>query len=165
MKNKLDHEKIKIAIAIALWSAIGSYVSRPLIHNNQEAINIIVTVFSVLAGFLIAVITLVGDPKSLPSGGWQKAQLGSELTSNRLVRHKWLFTVYLISLVLIFLSMLLKNRFLMVQIIIEYTYLFFSFTAFILSFRLPSSLMQLQEERIEQEIEERRRLEGISDEP
>lgn len=165
MKQTIDPSKIRYAVAVTLWAGLGSYIAKPLIEGNQDAINVIVTVFSILAGFLIAVITLVGDPKSLPSGGWQIARLGSDLTYNRLTRQKWLFYVYLVALVLIFVSMLLKAKYKDVNFWVEYVYLFFSVTAFILSFKLPSTLMELQQERIEQEIAERRRLEGITDEP
>lgn len=162
MKRRVDFDKIKYAIAVTLWGIIGSFYTKPLIEGNQDAINVIVIVFSILAGFLIAVITLVGDPRSLPSGGWQVARLGSDLTYNRLTRHKWLFYIYLIALVLVFSSMLLKSKFKEANLVVEYIYLFFSIIAFILSFKLPSTLMELQMERIEQEISERRRLEGIS---
>ncbi len=162
MSQEIDTEKIKVTIAVILWSGLGSYFAQPLIHGNQDAINVIVTVFSILAGFLVAVITLVGDPKSLPSGSWQKARLGSELTYNRLTRHKWLFKLYLGTLALVFISMLMKTKLKEYQSYVEYVYLFLAIAAFCLSFKLPSSLMHLQQERIEHEIEERRKKEGIN---
>jgi uncharacterized Tic20 family protein len=163
MTQEIDVIKVKYSVAVVLWGALGAYYAKPLIVNNQDAINVIVTVFSILAGFLVALITIIGDPKSLPSGSWQVARLGSDLTYNRLNRQKWMFYIYLIALVLIFLSMLLKNKFQDINCIIEYGYLFFSIVAFILSFKLPSTLMELQKERIEQEIAERRRAEGLQD--
>jgi hypothetical protein len=163
MKREVDSQKVKLAISVTLWGLICSYYGQPLIHGNQDAINVIVTVFSILAGFLVAVITLVGDPKSLPSGGWQVARLGSDLTYNRLTRHKWLFKIYLITLFLIFLSIIIKNKYPETQVLIEYMYMFFSSTACFLSFKLPSALMDLQKERIEHEISERRKQEGICD--
>lgn len=132
-------------------------------HGNTEAINLIVTVFSILAGFLIAVITLVGDPASLPSGSWRLGRLAAEPTYNRLIRYKWLFMVYLITLGLIFISMLFEGAFPKIQCYLEYLYLFFASFSCILSFMLPSSLIELQKERIEQEIDERRKQEGIED--
>ena len=124
----------------------------------------IVTVFSILAGFLIAVITLIGDPKSLPLGTWRAARLASERTYSRLVRQQWLFYIYLLALVLIFVSMLAKKKFPAVNHVIEYAYLFFSNAAFIFSFRLPGTLMELQKERVEQEIEERKAAANIGGE-
>lgn len=103
MTQKIDTHKVKYTVAVVLWGALGAYYAKPLIAGNQDAINVIVTVFSILAGFLVALIAMIGDPKSLPSGGWQVAQLGSDLTYNRLNRQKWMFYIYLIALVLIFL--------------------------------------------------------------
>lgn len=161
MTQEVDREKVKYAVSLILWSGVISYYSQPLIHNNQDAINVIVTVFSVLAGFLIAVITLVGDPKSLPSGSWQLARLGSDLTYNRLTRHKWLFKGYLITLFMIFLSIVVKSRYQNTQVVFEYFYMFFASVSCFLSYKLPTALMDLQKERIEQEIEERRNKEGL----
>lgn len=152
----LDKDKIKYAIAIILYSGIGSFYGQPLIHNNDSAVNIIVTVFSVLAGFLIAIITIIGDPSSLPSGGWQRAELGSKVLYARLVRHKLLFLMYLFTLLLIFVSVLIKGKYSAIEIWIERIYLFFAISAFTLSFQLPQALMNLHTERIEHEIESRR---------
>ena len=163
MNKEIDKEKVKYGIYIVLWSLLASYFGQPLIHGNQDAINVIVTVFSILAGFLVAVITLVGDPKSLPSGSWQVARMGSDLTYNRLIRHKWLFKGYLITLFLIFASIVAKNKFPITQVVLEYIYMFFAATSCFLSFMLPSALMELQKERIEHEIEERRKNEGIDE--
>jgi|SRR5690554_904010 len=163
MSREIDKDKIKLAIYLVLWGGLGSYFCQPLIHGNQDAINVIVTVFSILAGFLVAVITLVGDPKSLPAGGWQVARLGSDLTYNRLIRHKWLFKAYLITLFLIFVSIVIKSKYPTVQLILEYGYMFSATISCFLSFKLPSALIELQQERIEHEITERRKKEGIED--
>ena len=163
MNSEVDKEKVKYSVCVVLWSCLASYFGQPLIHGNQDAINVIVTVFSILAGFLVAVITLVGDPKSLPSGSWQVARLGSDLTYNRLIRHKWLFKGYLITLFLIFSSIVAKNEFPIVQVSLEYIYMFFASISCFLSFKLPSALMELQKERIEHEIDERRKNEGIDE--
>lgn len=71
--------------------------------------------------------------------------------------------MYLITLVLIFITILIKGQFPKIEKYIEYIYLFFAIGAFIVSFRLPSSLMNLHQERIEHEIEARRKAEGIKD--
>lgn len=163
MNKELDKNKIMLGVCLTLWGILLSYLGQPFIHGNQDAVNIIVTVFSILAGFLVAVITLVGDPKSLPSGSWRAAELGSVLTYNRLVRKKWLFNAYLVTLFLIFITVLLKDKFPTLVIVLEYIYVFFASIACILSFKLPSALLELQSERIENEITERRKLDNIKD--
>jgi len=64
---------------------------------------------------------------------------------------------------LIFISMLLKKEFPFVNSAIEYAYLFLAIFSFVCSLVLPSTLLQLQRERIEQEIQARRQAEGIDD--
>lgn len=155
-EQKPSKERIELIIAHCLWAALLAYLLRPFIHGNQDAINVIVTVFSVMAGFVVAIITVLGDPKSLPSGSWRRAQLSSTRTYNRLVRQKLLFKCYLIALTLIFLSVLIKDTSPTLQLWIEYIYLFFSVLAFAASFYLPSALIALQQERIDYEIEERK---------
>lgn len=164
MNQKVDWKKVFFAIATLVSAVFLTNLLHPYIHNNQDAINVIVTVFSILAGFLVAVITLIGDPQSLPQGSWQVAQLGSARTYNRLTRKKWLFILYLLTLTLVFLSVLIKGNFPDIEPWLEKAYLFLAISALILSFRLPSALMQLQQERIEQEIEHRRACECIRDE-
>ncbi len=164
MSYQVDLTKIKYAVAIILYSSIGAYWGQPLIHGNDNAVNIIVTVFSVLAGFLVAIITIIGDPSSLPSGGWQRARLGSEVLYNRLTRHRLLFIMYLITLVFIFIASLVKGKIEHLDIWIERIFLFCTVAAFILSFQLPTSLMNLHKERIEHEIESRRERENIKKE-
>jgi len=78
VNKELDKNKIMLGVCLTLWGILLSYLGQPFIHGNQDAVNIIVTVFSILAGFLVAVITLVGDPKSLPSGScraWECSNL------------------------------------------------------------------------------------------
>jgi hypothetical protein len=160
--KKINFGKVFYFICLLAISLLFSYYGQPLIHGNQDAIGVLVTVFSILAGFLIAVITLVGDPKSLPAGSWRAAQLGSEKTYKRLIKKKWLFISYLITLALIFISILIKARYPNVSVYIEYAFMFFGCISGMFSFQLPSALIVLQEERIQNEIEERRRNAGIT---
>ena len=151
------------AVAVVLWGGLITYFLQPYIHGNQDAINLIVTVFSILAGILVAVITFVGDPNSLPQGSWRVARRASTRTYNRLTRKKQLFSLYLLTLVLIFGAVLIKGKHPEIELWIERIYLFLAICAFIVSFRLPAALMQLQGERIEQEILSRRENAGIND--
>ncbi len=134
MTQQVDRKKVLLTIAIILWGLLITYFLQPYIHKNQDAINIIVTVFSVLAGFLVAVITLVGDPSTLPQGSWRAARLGSTLTYNRLTRKKWLFILYLLTLTLIFITVLIKGKHPELELWLERIYLFLAICAFILSF-------------------------------
>ncbi|EJB8399025.1 hypothetical protein MW352_000067 [Pseudomonas aeruginosa] len=163
MKKQLDWSRIRFFCYAAILSCEGAFLAKPLMLENSEALSVIVTAYSILAGFLVGIITMIGDPKSLPSGSWQVARLSGEIIYRRLKRHKFLFTAYLATIALIFLSILLKKNNSEVNDFVEYIYLFLAIFCFLYSLKLPSTLMQLQEERIEEEIRARRKLEGIED--
>jgi hypothetical protein len=163
VKRQLDWSKIRFFSYAVILSCEGAYLAKPLMLENSEALSVIVTAYSILAGFLVGIITMIGDPKSLPSGSWQVARLSSEIIYRRLKRHRFLFTAYLATIALIFLSILLKKNHSDINAFVEYSYLFLAIFCFLYSLKLPSTLMQLQEERIEEEIKARRRLDGIED--
>jgi len=116
--------------------------------GNDEATTVIVTVFSILAGFLIAVMSLLGDQSIIP-GSWRMSEASKLQIENKLVRHKWLFYLYLSTLAIIFISTLLKKELLTWNSYFERVYFGLATTAFLLSFRLPSSLMSVQMDRID----------------
>lgn len=151
-----------LSFVIATTAGVGAAVyGQPLIHGNDQAINVIVTVFSILAGFLVAIIAVIGDRALLPGSGWQLAELGRQRLIQRLVRYKWLFFAYLMTLGLVFVSLLLKSLNPSLIVLLERSYLFLAAFTFILSLRLPWTLTKIQEERIDMEIERLRRAEGI----
>jgi hypothetical protein len=61
---------IKLGMGISFSSFVGYYF-QPMIANNPNAINTVVTIFSILAGFLIAVITFIVDPVLSKAKNWQ----------------------------------------------------------------------------------------------
>ncbi len=162
MKHSIDWNKIRIGMGAAILGILASYYGQPLIHGNEQAINIIVTVFSILAGFLVAIIAIVGDPVLLPPGTWRAAEMERGSMNKRLIRHKWLFTIYLITLSLIFFSLLLKDSNATVVLWLERLFLFFGVFAFSLSMVLPSALIKVQRERIDAVIEYRRKADNVN---
>lgn len=162
MKRTVSVQKIRFALLSAVLSALVAYFGQPLIHGNDQAVNVIVTVFSVLAGFLVAIIAIVGDPVLLPPGTWRAAEMEREKLDDRLVRHKWLFVAYLITLGLIFCALLVSKSLPTGTIWLERLFLFFGTFSFIVSLQLPSALMSVQRERIDAVIEHRRKLDGIN---
>ena len=65
--------------------AICAWLGAPLIYENGDAINILVTVYTVLAGFLVAIIAILGDPVLIPSGDWREAENNREIILARLI--------------------------------------------------------------------------------
>lgn len=161
MKTSIDVAKVRIGLLATILGGLASYYGQPLIHGNDQAINIIITVFSVLAGFLVAIIAIVGDPVLLPPGTWRAAEMERDKLDKRLIRHKWLFTLYLTTLALVFFALLLKNTSPSTVLWLERAFLFFGTFAFALSMALPGALMKVQRERIDAVIEHRRKGDNV----
>jgi hypothetical protein len=153
---KIDWTRIRFASFAAALAGCVAYLGQPYIHDNSQAIDVMVTVFSVLAGFLIAIIAIVGDPALLPPGTWRAAEKERSQVTRRLVRHKWLFVTYLLTLGVIFISLLVQKQFPAFALWLERIFLFFGAFAFLLSLQLPSALMRAQMDRIDMVIEHRK---------
>lgn len=122
--------------------------------------------YTVLAGFLVAIIAVLGDPMLIPAGSWQTAENNRQKIESRLIRYSYLFILYLVTIAIIFVGVLLKDA---PESIIPMTgkmwiaraYLFFGVGAFMFSLALPKTLILIQRARVDEEIERRRKAEGI----
>lgn len=137
-----------IAVSIAWYF-------QPFVHGNSDAVNILVTLYSILAGVLIAVITIIGDPVFLVGGkSWRYSELKRKEIVTQLRNKRLLFFLYLFTLVLILLTKILPGS--SVTEWSERVYLILSFYGLYFSFRLPSTIMKAQEEKLDQYIKQRR---------
>jgi len=145
----------------------GAYYAQPYMHHNADAVLIIITVFTVFAGFLIAIITIIGDPIMIPEGSWRVAESGRDKMEDRLLLHIILFVLYLITIGLLFAGSILDKALTghpesILKIWIERSYLFMGITSFLLTFALPGTLLAMQKARYDAETERRRRAAGIA---
>jgi hypothetical protein len=150
--------RILFLASLAVGAVVG-WIGQPWIHDNERAINVIVTVFSILAGFLIAIMTIVGDPSAFGRRNWRSHEIQRSAVFQRLVRQKWLFVLYLVILGVIFAESLVSKAFPEATGLIvwmERVYLALAVTAFLLSLRLPDMLMKIQMERHDEAIEHKR---------
>lgn len=152
----LDKTRIATTVlSVGLGLAVSIY-GHSLIAGNKDAINLIVTVFSILSGFLISIITIIGDPSIVASrNSWRFTQLNKKNVRRRLLRNKVMFTMYLLTLFLIFVSTVLSG-FPLIKEIVERAFIFFAVTAFLLSFSLPWSLTKIQMDRYQELLEDQR---------
>jgi hypothetical protein len=149
-----------------LMAALASWEAQPYAENNSDLILVVTTVFTVFAGFLVAIITFLGDPSFVPSGSWRKIEGRRNLMEQRLTRHIVLFMMYLMTIALIFVSVIvakIPNNTInpSVKIWIDRGYLFFGVFSFLLSFWLPFALHSFQMSRLDEETERRRKAENI----
>jgi hypothetical protein len=149
----------------AAAAAAAAYFGQPFVGHNSDLVVVLTTVFAVFAGFLIAIITILGDPSLIPDGSWRIAEARRDNIERRLIWHSWLFVLYLLTIGLLFTGLLLEKAvsadWLHWREWIERAYLFFGVFSFLLSFALPWALMKLQRARVDAEIERRRREAGI----
>jgi amino acid transporter len=151
--------------ACVLASGASSYYGQPFLKDNPDAILILITTFTVFAGFLIAIIAIIGDPVLIRDGSWRVAEGGRDKMEQRLVWHIALFILYLITIGLLFAGSLLAKAFShedLWNVWVQRVYLFFGVTSFLFTFALPSMLMAMQRERYDAEIERRRKKEKIT---
>ena len=174
---KKYRKKTTYLLLTIIGSGFFAFLFQPLLTDN--ALDVLVNIYSILAGFLIGIIALIGDPTSLPSGSWRVAESATQNTFRKLRSTKNLLHLYLITLLLIFSYKLLAVPETLEAIkvipfgiklipylsglkdIIEQMILFLSFVGFSYSFTLPNSLSNIQRKRVEREIEHRRKQANI----
>jgi hypothetical protein len=152
-----------IILCLAL-GGVGACYAQPYMHHNADAVLIIVTVFTVFAGFLIAIITIIGDPIMIPEGSWRVAEGGRHRMEGRLVWHIVLFVFYLITIGLLFTGVILDkalDEHNALKLWIERAYLFVGISSFFFTFALPAALLEMQRARYDAETDRRRRAVGI----
>jgi hypothetical protein len=148
--------------------AISSYYAQPFAHHNPDLILITITVFTVFAGFLIAIITIIGDPIIIPKGSWRISELGRGRMEDRLFWHIALFILYLLTIALLFVGVILDKALSehdAWKVWVERAYLFVGITSFLFTFALPVSLLRMQRARYDAETERRRAEVGIGSNP
>jgi hypothetical protein len=162
VRNRL----LGIALCI-LIGGVSAYYVQPFVGHNADVILVVVTIFSVFAGFLIATITIIGDPVMIREGSWRIAESGRDDMRSRLIWHIALLFLYLLTLGLLFAGVVLDKALdeqSYIRQTVQLGYLFFGITSFLLTFALPIALLRMQQARYDAEIERRRGEAGIKPE-
>lgn len=163
MKREIDMKKVATFIASILVGGLVAWKAQPLVSGNNEAVNIIVTTFSILAGFLVTIMTVVASPTSFSGRSWRYFSGRREVVRVKLVRHKFLFMAYLLTLALIFAASLVPETNVLTICWIQRVYLFLGTVAFIMSMKLPGALMKIQLEHHDELVTHHRDKAGIKE--
>lgn len=152
-KARLAYLLVGLAIAVIWIFFVGA-----LVKSNFEALRILVMAFSILAGFIIAAITMSGDPKLLYPGSWRIANAHSRNIRTALLRYKFLFYVYLSVIILAFLATLFGGNPVYAPCVVwlERVAVGVGLAALFWSFGLPTSIIRTQTDRLEEEVRRRR---------
>src|SRR5690348_1999136 len=95
--------------ACFLLGGVSAYFGQPFMRDNSDAVLIIITVMTVFASFLVAIIAIIGDPSLIPDGSWRVAEMRRDSVESRLIAHLWLFLLYLVAIALLFVGSLLAK--------------------------------------------------------
>ena len=142
----------KLFAAICVSVFVG-FRFQPMVADNQDAVNTVVTIFSILAGFLIAVITFIAEPVLQQAKDWSELQKMKQTVRRKLLRQKLLFFLYLLTLGVALAMYLTPSEMSGALVWLQGIFLALATFVFLASFSLPSSLMAVQMERYEAALE------------
>jgi len=163
MATELDKNIIAWFVATAALGVLVAWLAQPLVADNKDAVNIIVTTFSILAGFLVTIMTVVATPSNFSDRSWRYYSGRRDVIKTKLIRHKFLFMAYLVTLALIFAASLVPESWPKIIEWIQRIYLFLGTVAFANSLRLPGALMGIQLEHHDDLIKHHRKKAGIKE--
>ncbi|HAE37681.1 MAG TPA: hypothetical protein DCG57_03460 [Candidatus Riflebacteria bacterium] len=153
--NKISWREALKGIVFIAFSALVSGWATPFLVSNKEAVSIIVTAFSILAGFLMGMVSFVTDPAGFYPGGWKILSKQKSIIETRLARQQALFYLYLTSILFIVLALCIENK-CHLKSFLEYGFVFLTSLSFIFSFSIPKWMKIYQIEKIDVLIQHRK---------
>ncbi|WP_070330119.1 hypothetical protein [Pseudomonas aeruginosa] len=155
-KQRISKRKVVYALVSVVVAGYFAWRFQPRYHDNANALTVLVTVFSILAGFLVAVMAIVGSERALRGTGWKQNTYYLTQVKKDLRRHAILFYLYLVILALAFLASLGLKWPVPIQVGLECLLLFLACLAMLASFSLPGQLTQRHITDLENVIKDRR---------
>jgi zinc transporter ZupT len=152
-QRPISYKKVVKLLILLLLAGISAYYLQPWYAQSDRASIIIVSVFSMLSGFLLAVMAVVANDKSLRGRNWREKTYYLQSISDELLRHQITFYVYLLTLVAVFAASVSDTWCSDTQKIAQYALLFFATIGIALSFRLPAELKKRHESMLKNHIE------------
>ncbi|QMD48355.1 hypothetical protein HVZ38_14070 [Citrobacter freundii] len=157
MLKKLNLSGIVLSSLNILASVAFSYFLTHTLTNNNDALNLVANVFSILSGFLLLVITMSGENSTLINN---MSKLDSANQERRFLmrfnKYYALFLLYILTLALIFIFYLISKDkentsqyFILFKKGIGYVITFLTCFSFIQSTFIPLKIKELFKEKRE----------------
>lgn len=157
MKRRLNPKKILWLLAVILLPGIAVFFGLgDALRDSEKPSEYIGVVYSILAGTLFAIISIVGDPSMLIPGTWRGAWEQAKQVQLRLMRLTYLFVLYLLVLGLLIASEVIEAEKATAWYFVTDIFGYCALLAFLLSLWLPFEIKNIQIERLRQEIEARK---------
>ncbi|KTG26278.1 hypothetical protein AWR38_00485 [Idiomarina sp. WRN-38] len=155
-QRPISYKKVFKLLILLILASISAYVLQPWYAESDRASIIIVSVFSMLSGFLLAVMAVVANDKSLRGRNWREKTYYLQSISDELLRHQMTFYVYLLTLVAVFAASVSGTWCSNAQKLAQYALLFLASIGIALSFRLPAELKKRHETMLKNHVENER---------
>ena len=148
--------RINFTIATCALSVIATAAFGDRLSNDVGVIGIIATIFSILSGVLIAVISILGDPSMIMDQSWRHSYVRASEVQRKLHRHTDIFVLYvaLLGFILVFALMKIDDP---LYWLVQKISFFLTVAGFIASFALPYALTAIQKQRLEVAIDAARK--------
>lgn len=157
MFNNLQKLSLSITSINVVASCLFSCFLTNSLTNNNDALNLVANVFSILSGFLLLVITMSGENSSI-TNKLSKLDIAHQEIRFTMRFHKYyaLFLLYIITLALIFIYYLLSKgdvsrveAIIKTKSVIGYIISFLTCFSFIQSTFIPLKIKELFKEKRE----------------
>jgi len=146
------------------WYIITSFVAASAtsfafpdaLERSTTALEAIISIFSILAGVLVAVMSIIGDPSMLLSGNWRLGYEHAKDIQAKIGNYANLIAIYVVTLLFVLIAIVIKDAGVDGYSWVFTAALWLTSFGFLLSIPLPYSLMAIQTERMNEEIKRRR---------
>src|SRR5437763_623562 len=88
---------------------ITAFGAQPYVGRNSVVILIVVTVFTVFAGFLVTIIALIGESVLIRNGIRRAAEIGRDHVQRQLICHIGLLSLSLLTIALLFAGVIFER--------------------------------------------------------
>lgn len=143
-----------------VFSAVASsgitYLFPDALARSTTALEGIISVFSILAGVLVAVMSIIGDPSMLLTGNWRLGFEHAKDIQKRIGNYANLIAIYVVTLLFVLTAIAMKDAQVTGYGWFYSIVLWLASFGLLLSIPLPYSLMAIQTERMNEEIRRRR---------
>lgn len=150
-ERQLARGRIAWIACSLLASGVLTYFFRETLPNKPDVLGVIAAIFSILAGVLIAVISILGDPSMLLDQSWRHSYLSAQETQRKIHRQTDVFIIYVLLLVSLFAFMLCPTALPLYAWLQGVTF-FLTVLAFLASLTLPFILRSIQRDRLDRVI-------------
>lgn len=160
--NQVDWTFVRYLAICAVSGLVLAPLLQPAYHGKADAMAALVTVFTVLAGFMLAVVALTADGRNLRRRDWRQDTYFLKEIRDRLARYRMMFHLYLVVPALAILTYIGPAWGNGVQRFAEGFVLFLAIFALLWSFRIPGEITSAHVRQLQAMIKEQRDAEQAS---